>query len=52
MINVSNIEDLYTAVNDSANDGATIVLAPGTYALSAMHRGVAETEWRTPGASA
>jgi hypothetical protein len=35
MINVSNIEELYSAVNDGANDGATIVLAPGTYVLSA-----------------
>ena len=35
MINVSNIEELYSAVNDTANDGETIVLAPGTYALSA-----------------
>ena len=35
MINVSNIEELYSAVNNSANDGATIVIAPGTYVLSA-----------------
>ena len=35
MKNVSNIEEFYSAVNDTANDGATIVLAPGTYALSA-----------------
>ena len=35
MKNVSNIEELYSAVSNTANDGETIVLAPGTYALSA-----------------
>jgi hypothetical protein len=35
MINISNIEELYLAVNDAANDGATLVLAPGTYVLTA-----------------
>lgn len=35
MINVSNIEELYSAVNDSVNDGTTIILAAGTYKLSA-----------------
>lgn len=38
MINVSNIEELYSAVNDGANDGATVVLAPGTYILTANAR--------------
>jgi hypothetical protein len=33
-ITVSNVDELYNAVNDSANAGATIVLAPGTYMLS------------------
>src|SRR5215470_230486 len=35
MINVSNIEELYKAVNDAANVGATIVLVPGSYVLTA-----------------
>ena len=34
-INVSDVEGLYAAVNDSANAGATIVLSPGVYVLSA-----------------
>ncbi len=33
-ITVSNIEELYTAVNNSANAGSQIVLAPGVYMLS------------------
>jgi hypothetical protein len=40
---VSTVAGLYTAVNDPANAGATIVLAAGTYTLSAAnqpdHRG-------------
>ena len=35
MINVSNIEELYSAVNDAANVGETIGMAPGTYVLTA-----------------
>lgn len=35
-IQVSNIEELYNAVNDPANAGATLVLSPGTYMLSAL----------------
>ncbi len=35
VVSVSNVEDLYSAVNDAANAGAVIVLAPGTYVLSA-----------------
>ncbi|MDI1240399.1 MAG: hypothetical protein PSX80_00595 [bacterium] len=31
---VSNVEELYAAVNDPANSGSQIVLAPGTYILS------------------
>ena len=34
-IPVSNVEELYGAVNDPANAGATLVLSPGTYTLSA-----------------
>ena len=34
-IAVANIEELYGAVNNPANAGSTIVLAPGIYALSA-----------------
>jgi hypothetical protein len=33
---VSNVEELYAAVNDPANAGGAIVLAPGTYTLSAV----------------
>lgn len=33
-IAVWNIEQLYTAVNDAANAGATLVLSPGIYMLS------------------
>ncbi len=33
---VADVEQLYAAVNDPANEGAAIVLAPGTYVLSAM----------------
>jgi hypothetical protein len=35
MIFVSNVEQLYAAVNNPANAGATIVLSPGVYTLSA-----------------
>ncbi|HEX7088113.1 MAG TPA: hypothetical protein VF198_17265 [Vicinamibacterales bacterium] len=31
---VTNVDELYDAVNDPANAGATVVLAPGTYVLS------------------
>ena len=34
-IQVGNVEELYAAVNDPANAGATLVLAPGVYMLSA-----------------
>lgn len=36
---VTNVEQLYAAVNDPANTGAAIVLAPGTYVLSATNPG-------------
>jgi len=34
VIQISNVEELYSAVNDSANTGAALVLSPGTYMLS------------------
>ena len=34
LVNVANIEELYTAVNNPANAGNQIVLAPGVYMLS------------------
>ena len=36
-IYVSDISQLYAAVNDHANTGSKIVLAPGTYTLNANH---------------
>jgi len=36
---VADVEHLYSAVNDVANEGATITLAPGTYVLSATDGG-------------
>src|SRR5215468_4450780 len=35
VINVSNLEGLYAAVNNPANAGAIVVLASGTYTLTA-----------------
>jgi hypothetical protein len=35
VIQISNVEELYGAVNNSANAGTTLVLSPGTYMLSA-----------------
>lgn len=34
VIQISNVEELYRAVNDPANAGAALVLAPATYMLS------------------
>lgn len=34
IVGVANVEDLYSAVNNPANTGATLVLSPGTYVLS------------------
>jgi hypothetical protein len=34
VIQISNVEELYSAVNDPANAGATLVLSSGTYLLS------------------
>lgn len=36
VIPISNVEDLYSAVNNPANAGTTLVLAPGVYMLSTM----------------
>jgi len=36
VLNVADVEQLYAAVNDPANEGAAIILAPGTYVLSAL----------------
>jgi hypothetical protein len=33
-LNVTNVEQLYAAVNDAANAGAAILLSPGSYVLS------------------
>ena len=38
---VANVEQLYAAVNDPANAGTDILLAPGTYVLSATSGGAA-----------
>jgi len=35
VVHVADVEQLYAAVNDPANVGTTILLAPGTYVLSA-----------------
>src|SRR5215467_4108232 len=35
VLNVSNVEELYAAVNNPANAGAIVVLASGTYTLTA-----------------
>ena len=34
-VQVANVEELYSAVNDPANTGATVVILPGVYTLSA-----------------
>jgi hypothetical protein len=39
VLHVSTVEELYAAVNEVANAGAAIVLAPGTYVLSATNAG-------------
>ena len=38
-LNVADVEQLYCAVNNSAHEGAAIILAPGTYVLSATDGG-------------
>lgn len=42
MIKISNVEELYSAVNDPTNTGASLVLAPGSYMLSATDSNGAE----------
>ncbi|MEO8042172.1 MAG: delta-60 repeat domain-containing protein, partial [Acidobacteriota bacterium] len=39
LVTVANVEELYAAVNNPANAGSQIVLAPGVYMLSAMSPG-------------
>jgi len=36
VINVTNVEELYAAVNDPGHAGALVLLAPGTYVLTAL----------------
>src|SRR4029434_2462612 len=38
VVHVADVEQLYAAVNDTANAGTTLLLAPGTYGLSATDR--------------
>jgi hypothetical protein len=40
VIEVSNVEQLYDAINEPANAGATIVVAPGLYVLTKVKPGV------------
>src|SRR6478735_9382471 len=37
VIRVHTVKELYAAVNDAANRGATVRLAPGTYVLSSFY---------------
>jgi len=37
VLNIADVEQLYAAVNDLANEGAGIILAPGTYVLSTLN---------------
>src|SRR5215831_16036335 len=39
VLNVADVEHLYAAVNNPANEGAAIVVSPGTYVLSALNAG-------------
>jgi hypothetical protein len=39
VINVRTVHQLYSAVNNPANRGATVRLAPGTYVLSSLYPG-------------
>ena len=45
-VDVADVEQLYTAVNDGRNAGATIVLAPGVYLLSATNEAGEERRQR------
>lgn len=44
-INVANVDQLYAAINDSANAGVQIQLAPGTYTLSATYHNAGRLEF-------
>src|SRR5258705_9528948 len=44
---VSNPEELYAAVNDPENSGSDIIIAPGTYVLSASHLNGGRLELQT-----
>jgi len=37
VLKVADVEQLYAAVNNPANEGASIILAPGTYVLSVLN---------------
>ena len=39
-IRVSTLESLYAAINDPANAGATVVVAPGHYVLTRLASGI------------
>ena len=50
VLSVADVEQLYAAVNDAANEGAAITLAPGTYVPSPNNAaGVGGTQRRTAG---
>ena len=44
---VSNLDELYTAVNDPGNRGSEIILAPGTYVLSSSYPNGGRLELQT-----
>jgi hypothetical protein len=44
---VSTLDDLYAAVNDSDNTGTDVILAPGTYVLSAAYPNGGRLELQT-----
>lgn len=46
-INVANIAQLYAAVNDTANKGSKVILAPGTYTLSSTFPKGGRLEFQT-----
>jgi hypothetical protein len=44
---VSNLDELYAAVNDAENAGSTIILAPGVYVLNASYPSAGRLELQT-----
>jgi len=44
---VSNLDELYAAVNDAENAGSTVILAPGTYVLNASYPNGGRLELQT-----